>query len=69
MSATVSVRSRVSGRLFLGLALFAASASALADVITIRADEWLPYNGPTSRKPTTEVSYHNAWDSPVPWSE
>ncbi len=24
--------------------------------------------GPTTRKPTTEVSYFNTWDSPVPWS-
>jgi nitroreductase len=24
--------------------------------------------GPTTRKPTTEVSYFNTWDTPVPWS-
>jgi len=24
--------------------------------------------GPTTRKATTEVSYFNTWDSPVPWS-
>lgn len=24
--------------------------------------------GPTTRKPTSEVSYLNTWDSPVPWS-
>ena len=27
------------------------STAALADAISIRADEWLPYNGPTSKKP------------------
>lgn len=25
--------------------------------------------GPTTRKPTAEVSYLNSWDSPVPWKE
>lgn len=34
-----------------GLALMLASQVASAEVITIRADDWLPYNGPTSLKP------------------
>lgn len=33
------------------LALCALPAAALADAISIRADEWLPYNGPTTKKP------------------
>lgn len=36
--------------LFLLLAV-SACAAAHADTITIRADEWLPYNGTTARKP------------------
>lgn len=34
---------------FAALCVF--STGVLADAITIRADEWLPYNGPTSQKP------------------
>ncbi len=33
------------------LALCSLSTGALADAISIRADEWLPYNGPTTKKP------------------
>lgn len=33
------------------LALLLVAASARADVITIRADEWLPYNGSSQMKP------------------
>jgi ABC-type amino acid transport substrate-binding protein len=33
------------------IVLLLSSASALADTISIRADEWLPYNGPQSKKP------------------
>ena len=33
------------------LAGVAMIGSAAADTITIRADEWLPYNGPSTRKP------------------
>lgn len=36
---------------FLILALLVAASSARADTISIRADEWLPYNGATSRNP------------------
>lgn len=35
--------------LFIGLC--ALSSSVLADAISIRADEWLPYNGPSTKKP------------------
>jgi len=38
-------------RLTLLVALCASVGAASADVITIRADEWLPYNGPLNRKP------------------
>lgn len=33
------------------LALLFASAAVCADTISIRADEWLPYNGPGTKKP------------------
>ena len=32
-------------------ALCAFSTGVLADAISIRADEWLPYNGPSTKKP------------------
>lgn len=32
-------------------ALCVFSTAAIADAISIRADEWLPYNGPTNQKP------------------
>lgn len=35
----------------LGLLIIVLSGVAAADTITIRADEWLPYNGPETRKP------------------
>ena len=35
--------------LFIGLC--GLSSSVVADAISIRADEWLPYNGPTVKKP------------------
>ena len=51
MSTSQSLRGRFIRGLFLTLALCAISAPVLADAISIRADEWLPYNGPSSRKP------------------
>ena len=33
------------------LVLLFASAAVGADTISIRADEWLPYNGPGTKKP------------------
>lgn len=38
-------------RVVLGGLLLAVTLSAAADVITIRADEWLPYNGGSNMKP------------------
>lgn len=38
-------------RKLVGLFLLSCAAWVQAETITIRADEWLPYNGPLSRKP------------------
>lgn len=38
-------------RIVASLVLLAYASVAIADAISIRADEWLPYNGPSNKKP------------------
>ena len=55
------------------------AGSALADTITIRADEWLPFNGPANLKPAgymitaaqriAEANGHKIQYSTMPWDD